>query len=67
MSASAAVMMYLSKIDGQTFVGLDGNLVDLKPFGIDETNLRELSDAIQDVVQDMLDEKPMEEYVMSKL
>ena len=47
-------LLYLSKINDQVYVAMDGNLIDFNDFGIDADKYKEMCDAIEKTVQDIL-------------
>ncbi len=67
MNGSLSLVMYLSRIDNEIFIGLDGNLREMDRFGIDPKTIKTMSEQIQDVVQDLLCKEETQEYVASKL
>lgn len=51
---TATLIVYLSKIDKQLYVGVDGNLIDLKQFGIRIPRFKMLQNAIEKCVKDVI-------------
>ena len=61
-----SLIMYITRIGDRYHVAIDGNLIDIKDFGIDD-KFKKICDSIECTVRDLLGEVPHQDYQESKL
>lgn len=54
---SISILLHFSRVGNAHYVAIDGNMIDLKDYGISPENFSRLGDEIQNAVRDVLDFK----------